>query len=145
MRIGMMTMPVIMVMRMIMPVFIRVPMMMVCAISETARPCAEIIAKSTIFNVTSRRCCACPLNMMMVGFLRQANLFFKAERCCPVFTKSTIHQIAAFDNFHYPLSKGCQHFGMVIQIACFHKLDIWVFSRNLIGKAINPVYQNAGK
>ena len=32
---------------------------------------------------------------------------------------------------------------MIIQIACFDELDVGVFSRNLIGKAVNAVDQNA--
>ena len=41
------------------------------------------------------------------------------------------------------LCKGFEHLWVIIQIACFDELDVGVFSRDLIGKAVNAVDQNA--
>ena len=104
-----------------------------------------MITKLAIFNAASRSGNAFSLDMMVMAFLRQPNLGFKSQNLRPIFTHGTIHIVASMQNFRHSIGKGGNHLWVVIQIASLDKFDIGVRRRNLIGKAVNPVNQNARK
>ena len=112
---------------------------------KTTCPSAEMITKLAIFNAASRGGNAFSLDMMVMAFLRQPNFGFKAQNLRPIFTHGTIHIVASMQNFQHPIGKGGNHLWMVVQIACFDKFDIGIGRCNLVGKAVNPVNQNARK
>ncbi len=69
--------------------------------------------------------------------------FFKRENLTAVATNAAVGWRRVADLFHDPFGKGLKHFGMITQIARLDELNIRVLSSNLVGKAIDPVNQNA--
>lgn len=146
-----MPMPVIMIVMMmimvivpvIMVVMMMVMVMVVMRHLQAAFTGAEGRAKITIFNIAARRGHAFAFNMMMVAFLRQANLVFKAQHLRAVFAHGTIHIVVAGQNFSNAIRESGDDVIMVIEIACFDKLNLRMTSGDFIGEAINTVDQNA--
>ena len=104
---------------------------------------AEMVTQVTILDIAARRRDTLPLDMMMVAFLRQANLCLKAKHLRAIFTHGAVHIVAAFDDFPHPVGKGRNHFWMIVQIARLDEFDIGMCGRHLVGKAVNAVNQNA--
>ena len=104
-----------------------------------------MITKLAIFNAAPRGGNAFSLDMMVVAFLRQPNLGFKAQNLRPIFTHGTIHIVASMQNFRHSISEGGNHLWVVIQIASFDEFNFGMRRRHLVGKAVNTVDQYAGK
>lgn len=78
-------------------------------------------------------CCA---DMVVLALLKRQNL-------TAIAANTAIGRWCVADLFHDPFGKCFQHLGVIAQIAGLDELDIRVFSRNLIGKTVNPVNQDA--
>ena len=137
-----MAMPVAVVVMMVIMVMVMV-MVMIMPHLQPAFASAEGGAKIAIFDIAARRGHAFAFNMMMVAFLRQANLVFKAQHLRTVFAHGTIHIVVAGQNFSNAIRESGDDVIMVIEIACFDKLNLRMTSGDFIGEAINTVDQNA--
>ena len=110
---------------------------------KPAGTCAEMVTQVTILDIAARGRHTLPLDMMVMAFLRQANLILKTQHLRAIFAHGAVHVVAAIQDFTHPVSKGGNHFRMIIQIACLENLDIWMCICHFVGKPVDAVDQNA--
>ena len=110
---------------------------------KPAGTCAEMVTQVTILDIAAGGRHALPLDMMVMAFLRQANLILKTQHLRAIFAHGAVHVVAAIQDFTHPVSKGGNHFRMIIQIACLDNLDIGMCICHLVGKPVDAVDQNA--
>ena len=120
-------------------------MMMVMIHIQPAGPGAEMVAQVAILDIASRRRDALTFDVMVVALLRLPDLVLEPQNLRPVFAHGAVHVVAAFQNFTHPVGEGGDHLGMVVQIAGLDKLDIRMRRRNLVGKAVDAVDQDAAE
>ena len=78
-------------------------------------------------------------------FLNRTHLSLKSQNLRTIFAHRTIGRWNFPNLLGDPLCKGRQHLLVVVQIPSFYKLNVSMFRRNLICKAINSINQNARK
>ena len=125
-----MVMSVVMPVVMIMPVVMAVPMVV-----------PMIVAVPMIF----RRAGPDAFNMMVMAFLRQADLVFEAQHLIAVFAHLTVHVVRALDNLEQALCKGFHDHRVIIQIAGLHEFQLRVPGGDLVCVIIDAFDQNAGE
>jgi len=125
-----------MVMRMV--VVMRVSMVMIVLM---VMPVPMIVAVPMIFRGTG----ADAFDMMVMAFLRQANLVFEAQNLIAVFAHLTVHVVRALNNLHQALCKGFHDHRMIIQITGLHEFQLRVPGGDLVCVIIDAFDQNAGE
>ena len=69
--------------------------------------------------------------------------FIKRQNLTAIAANSAVGRWCVANLFDDPFGKGFQHFGVIAQIAGLDELDIGMRGGNLIGKAVDPVNQDA--
>ena len=77
--------------------------------------------------------------MVVMAFLRQADLILKPQNLGPVFAHGTVHVVIAGQDFTHPIGKSSDHLIMIIEIPGLNKFKIRVTGGDLIGETIDPV------
>lgn len=129
-----MAVPMVMFVLMVMPVPMVVPMVVPMIVPM-------IVAVPMIF----RRAGADAFDMMVMAFLRQADLVFEAQHLIAVFAHLTVHVVRALDNLEQALCKGFHNHRVIIQITSLHKFQFRVPGGDLVGVIIDAFDQNAGE
>ena len=148
MRVWVMMMPMVVIMVVIMMMIVSVIMrvhwrpgqtMFLAEFFIPARSVAIAIARA-ILQATANT-----LDMVMVAFLRQANLIFKAENLFTVFAHLAIHHRKPVNDLVYPVLECVKHQRVIIEITCFDKFYFWMPCCNFIGVGIDTLDQNASE
>ena len=83
--------------------------------------------------------------MVVMAFLRRADLVFKPQYLCTVFTQGAVHIVSAIEYFAHTIGKGRDHLWVIVQIARFDKFNVGIVRRHLVCKAIDAVNQDTGE
>ena len=68
---------------------------------------------------------------------------FDGQNLCAVLACPTVWRRSCAVLLQDTLRKRLQHLRVIAQVTRFDEMDIWMFCCNLIGKAVDPVDQNA--
>ena len=85
------------------------------------------------------------LDVMVMAFLRQADLGLEAEDVVAVLAQLAVHQVLADQDLLDPLGEGIEHQRVVVEIRRLDELDPGVFGGDQVGMRINALDQNAGE
>lgn len=99
--------------------------------------------KRALGDIRSRRARALAFHMVVVAFLDGANLCLKAKDLSAIFTHGAIGRGNLTHELRYPFGESFQNLGVISKIARFDETDLWMGLGNTIGKAVNPVDQDA--
>ncbi len=81
--------------------------------------------------------------MVMMAFLNRANIRFEPQNLNAVLAHRAVWRRQFSDLFANTLGKGFQDLLVIVQIACFHELNVRISFCNAIRKPVNPVDQDA--
>ena len=122
------------------------PVMMVVIIHiQTTFPRAKIMALHTGFNRRAGCICALALNVVVMAFLHGTHLVLEPQNLRAIFASATGQRRDFPQLFGDAFGECFKHLHMVIQIAGLDEFNIGICRCNAVGKAVNPVDQNAGK
>ena len=122
---------------MVMPVLIHLP--------QAAFTGAERGAEIAILNIAAGCGNALAFDMVVMAFLRQADLILETKHLGAVFAHRAVHVVAAGEDFPHPVSKGGDHLIMIIEVAGLDEFNARMACRNLIGETVDTVNQDAGE
>ena len=120
-----------------------VTVVMVCL--EPAHASAKIDAMGAVLNGSTRRARAFTFRMMMVTFLRQADLGFETQDLIAVFAHRTVHGGIAIQDFNRALGKCFDDLRMVVEVSCFNKFNVGMALRRQPREPVDPVNQDAAE
>ena len=83
--------------------------------------------------------------MMVMAFLRQADLRLEAQHLGAILAQAAIHLVLAGQDLLDPIGEGIEHQRMILQILGMEELDLRMARRHLVGDAIDALHQHAGE
>ena len=145
-RIGMMVVMMLVIMsifpltmNVIVAMIVRMVMVVAVLLLLLALPVAGAVG------VTERAAGADAFHMVMMAFLRLADIRFESENLFPVLAHLAVHQVLAGKNLANAFREGLDHCWVIIEIGRLDERNFRMAFANGIRCHVNPLDENAGE